>query len=326
MKEPVKRGHAAAGFVGAALSAAVLALLISFSPPLAAMVFVAILALEAIVALPLYFALRAAGWVNQVTVALSGFAVGALPIAFFMWPLRTWYKGSSSSRNGVDTMIDGVPTPAGWLDFVWVSALFGVFGMIGAAIFWSTVTALQKQEQEAGSPKPTPPVARRRWKRIAVIGAVPALVVALFALPYATKDRSCHNHFRDYSPFGLDAPTITPRANIYVRAGPDDWKALAAVVQAYARDNRLEFLDLSQDEGGYRSFYVSACDDSGIAVSALDSRFPGMAHLDTQRTELSVAVYELRPNPAWPRYTASLVQALEKRWPGATRQETIPRR
>ena len=54
----------------------------------------------------------------------------------FSWPLRYASPGSSASVNGVDTMIDGVPTTAGWLQYLYGVAFFGIFGILAAAAFW----------------------------------------------------------------------------------------------------------------------------------------------------------------------------------------------
>ena len=70
------------------------------------------------------------------TTLLAGFILGTLPAAVFSWPLRYASPGSSASVNGVDTMIDGVPTTAGWLQYLYGVAFFGIFGILAAAAFW----------------------------------------------------------------------------------------------------------------------------------------------------------------------------------------------
>jgi hypothetical protein len=43
-------------------------------------------------------------------------------------------------------IVDGVPTLAGWLDFLQILVLLGVFGAIAGIIFWSILrTRMQRQ-------------------------------------------------------------------------------------------------------------------------------------------------------------------------------------
>jgi hypothetical protein len=67
---------------------------------------------------------------------LSGFIMGAIPEGILTWPLRFTELQSSAVANGVQTMINGVPTMAGWLQFFAGAAFFGACGVAGAAGFW----------------------------------------------------------------------------------------------------------------------------------------------------------------------------------------------
>ena len=67
-----------------------------------------------VLGLPAYFLLKHIKRVTWWTTVVSGFFIAATPVAIFLWPYGS--PGSSASSNGVDTMINGVPTLAGWLD------------------------------------------------------------------------------------------------------------------------------------------------------------------------------------------------------------------
>ncbi len=85
---------------------------------------------------PAYAFLR---WRNAVcwwSTLVTGFILGAIPVAIVSWPLRHAASKSSSTVNGVQTMIDGVPTAAGWMQYLEGLALFGAFGAVAAFAFW----------------------------------------------------------------------------------------------------------------------------------------------------------------------------------------------
>jgi hypothetical protein len=72
----------------------------------------------------------ARGW----TTTGAGLLLGALPMALFSWPGGC--PGCSSSSNGVQTMVDGAPTAAGWLSYAYGVGFFATLGAIGGVCFW----------------------------------------------------------------------------------------------------------------------------------------------------------------------------------------------
>ncbi|WP_462157879.1 hypothetical protein [Pseudoalteromonas sp. GB56] len=84
--------------------------------------------------LPAYFLLKHINRVTWCSIGASGFLIAAMPVAIFLWPYGS--PGSSASSNGTNTMINGVPTLAGWFDYLEAVLFFGVFGMASASIFW----------------------------------------------------------------------------------------------------------------------------------------------------------------------------------------------
>ncbi len=84
--------------------------------------------------LPAHFLLKQIKRVTWCSTVVSGFLIAATPIAIFLWPYGS--PGSSASSNGVDTMINGVPTLAGWLDYLQAVIFFGGFGLASAFVFW----------------------------------------------------------------------------------------------------------------------------------------------------------------------------------------------
>lgn len=89
-----------------------------------------------VLGVPAFLLLRWRRALRWWTTLLSGFILGAAPVGVFSWPLRCAIPGSSASVNGVDVMVDGVPTASGWLQYFGSVAAFGSFGVLAAAAFW----------------------------------------------------------------------------------------------------------------------------------------------------------------------------------------------
>lgn len=77
--------------------------------------------------------LKAVHWWSTIGV---GFLLAAVPPAIFTWPLRYSELHTSASVNGVQTMIDGTPTIAGWLHYLYGFSFMGACGAVGALAFW----------------------------------------------------------------------------------------------------------------------------------------------------------------------------------------------
>lgn len=85
---------------------------------------------------PAYALLKWRNLVRWWSGVLAGFLLAVMPIAIFTWPLRFAESGSSFSANGVQLMVDGKPTAAGWLDFAEGILFFGIWGALSGLVFW----------------------------------------------------------------------------------------------------------------------------------------------------------------------------------------------
>jgi hypothetical protein len=65
-----------------------------------------------------------------------GFVLGCLPVAYSLWPYDTDSTSSHWTTGMVATVIDGVPTLAGWIRYAKMVGLFGMFGAVGGIAFW----------------------------------------------------------------------------------------------------------------------------------------------------------------------------------------------
>ena len=92
-----------------------------------------------VLGLPAFFLLRHLRAVTWYSSAAAGFALACIPIGLFTWPLG-YPPGSSASHsvNGkmVATLVNGIPTVSGWLDWLWGMAFMGLLGAVGGLSFW----------------------------------------------------------------------------------------------------------------------------------------------------------------------------------------------
>jgi hypothetical protein len=90
--------------------------------------------------LPAFLIMRFLDRIQWWTATLAGFVLACLPIGIWSWPLRHAALGSSSSHSSggktIHTMIDGVVTKDGWLEYLYGCLFFGLLGAMGGISFW----------------------------------------------------------------------------------------------------------------------------------------------------------------------------------------------
>lgn len=85
---------------------------------------------------PAYLVLRHFNLIRWWSALLAGFILGAVPVAVFTWPLNYSGLKTSATIDGVETIINGVPTMAGWIQYIQGVSFFGVCGVVAALAFW----------------------------------------------------------------------------------------------------------------------------------------------------------------------------------------------
>ena len=90
----------------------------------------------------LCFGVLVAGWLVRVgrfrllPMLLSGLVIGIVPAAIWQQPYKHAGTQSNAWSNGVLTLDDGIPTLAGWIDYLQFIGYAGVLGAIGATAFY----------------------------------------------------------------------------------------------------------------------------------------------------------------------------------------------
>jgi hypothetical protein len=92
--------------------------------------------------LPAVHVLRRLGRANTRNVALAGALLAMLPLGALTFPTNFTSPGSGYSADGVDLVVDGVPTAQAW--WQWLRALAGwaCLGAISGASYWLTWSRL----------------------------------------------------------------------------------------------------------------------------------------------------------------------------------------
>jgi len=89
---------------------------------------------------PAFLLLRYLKRINWLSARVAGFVLGCIPVGLFFWPLRYASPGSSAAYGSgghmVQTMVNGVPTFAGWLSWARLVGFMGLLGACAGLAFW----------------------------------------------------------------------------------------------------------------------------------------------------------------------------------------------
>lgn len=240
---------------------------------------------------------------------LAGFVVGCAP-ATFMWVV-TLGGNNQASTNGVPTIVDGFPTFAGLLHFGAFFLYLGAYGGLAGLTYW------------VFSQLPTLCLKMAKGKsRLTMPFSVASLAMALtltgvvfIGVPSATKDRTCHNMFRD------GRTSIGPQVRIDLDISMAEWPHLAALFEEFGASRDLSF----RNSSGRRSdavelLYLSLCNDLGTNVKVGEQRWADHNFENLMKGwGVGVIVYEQQDGSDWTAVTRNLVRALETVWPGKVR-------
>jgi len=271
-----------------------------------------------VLGLPLFLVLQKFGRANGVSAGSAGFVIGCVPVGIYFWPLWLANSGSSSwiGPERLPTMIDGVPTMAGWLIYLEILVQFGGLGVAGGLVFWATMKQLtpslagstDRNDSHEASPERSGNY--ERASSFAFVGAV-ALSFGVLLIPIAMKDRSCHNVFRD------GRSHISSELNIDLQISEDEWPTLVAVFQSFAEDHGLSFRDSSEVvPGTVHTLYLSLCNDSGVSISTVEQRWGSMNFENiVQGWGVLIAFYKVEEEADWQFLAREMIARLTRQWP-----------
>lgn len=230
------------------------------------------------------------GWMA----VLAGFLLGAVPAFVFGFSPAA----DVASANGFQTVLDGRYTVWGWLGLLRLAAVVGLLGAVAALVFWLIV----RRVPQGGD-------GMRRaglW-----LGAAVACTAVMASLPWIMKDRSCHNTAR------YAESAVSPRFSADLAVGPDDWRDLEGVLQAFAAEEQWS-LRPQVDAPGTPSpqFFATLCTEPGTMILLMQHLLPpDVAKRLGAPGGLSITVYQPEGVAGWQAPTARLVSRLAERWP-----------
>ena len=261
--------------------------------------------------LPVALFYRGKGWTHLGAAMVGAFVIGAIPVGIFAWPVSPSLR-TTASVDGVTTILDGVPTLAGWLGYVKMLAMFGALGAAGGLVFWLTLRC--SGALAVTCPQPARPACGRSRTGILLAGIAITASAAVAALPSITKDRSCHNLFRD------GRSSARPKVQIDLDIATDDWPSLAALLGQFAASRGMSFRDASENRSAVKILGLSACNENGLVITADELLFASRNYAPpVAGGGTPVSVFDLNDGVGWQPLAQDLVAMLDAQWRGKVR-------
>ncbi|MEM6582921.1 MAG: hypothetical protein AAF699_16695 [Pseudomonadota bacterium] len=297
----------------ASLLPAVVLGLVSASLKVIPFTFLIALVHAVVLCVPLVAILWRKNRITAINSIVAGFGIGGAFVAVVTWPFLFSGMNSSASVNGVETIINGVPTAAGWLQYVKGIIYLGLFGAMGGLAFWCWLKLFRGLPDDYIGTKRA---ASTMGSSAPVVAAVIA-TIAVLLIPSATKDRSCHNVLRD------GRTSIGPVLMIDLDISEADWPDLQELYADLASARGLEFRDSSKHRPGVSNLlYLSACED-GFTIMTNEQRW-SRANSKVLLPQITgrgvgISVFEINSGSNWTAVAIELVDHLERRWPDKVR-------
>ena len=273
------------------------------------MTFLIVLAHVVLLGLPVYLYFRSKMHEGVIAFGVGGFFVGALP--FGLLALFSMALLNSASSGGEATVINGVPTLAGWIEYAQGIGWIGLLGLAGGLIFWLALrrTGQIKRRTNATDAKPV----TASFGSI-ILGSVAILVsAAIISLPNVIRDNSCHNLFRD------GRSSIDPLINAEIELSPVDWPKLRKLFVDFGAAHSLAFRGDEQiREGNTLWRDLNLCDEKGVNIDALEQ--PWLTQINSPLAARGVvfSVYQVKTTSDWRPLTRDLLNQIDTQWPHRT--------
>jgi hypothetical protein len=264
--------------------------------------FVLCLAHALVLGLPCVLLLRAKDRLGIVSCAIAGFLVGAVPLGAFA--LTSMFVTHSASIDGTSTVVNGVPTLAGWIHYAHTVGVLGLFGLAGGLTFWavSYMSGLGTGRQAASR--------IRSWS----IGSLAVILTgAILVLPTVVRDNSCHNLFRD------GRTSIGSQISADIKLPAEEWAKLEGMFLAFGSTHALSFRrDESIRHGTLMWRSLSLCNEAGVIIYADHQLWLARTNSPLADRGIHLSVFELKPGSEWERFARDLIANIDTAWPQST--------
>jgi hypothetical protein len=264
-------------------------------------------------------------WIRWWSTALVGFILGCIPPAILLWPpLYACSPCSNSFTEGgnlIVTMVNGVVTTAGWIDYAKTVSYIGLLGILGGISFWVSLKLSDRQvvipNSETSEHDLEKPM-ENSFIKVAMVSFHAIVIIftgVIITGMLITQDNSCHNLFRG------GRTSIEPSLNMNLQIANSERTNLKALLQAFATKNNMSFVDVGIHSPDLpQSFYLSVCNEDGVNFETED---------DFALSGVSITVYIQKNNTNWMPLTKQLIADLNNQWPNklqfiGSRGEVIP--
>lgn len=271
--------------------------------------FLVALAHAVIIGLPLFLFLRSKSWTGIIACALSSLIIGAAGPAVL--GLSSLFGNSSYNAwsGGKATVVNGVPTLLGWLEYAQSVGFMGLIGLSGGLTFWLTMR-LSGQNPAPPEVAGTPARSSPGISRIIAATAISS-TCAVLLLPRVVQDKTCHNVFRD------GRSSIGPQIYADLKLSAEDWPALAQTFTEFAAANSLSFRSdqkIARGQVMWRS--LDLCNEAGTHIEIVDQPWMDrMGHAPAVIKGIKLSVEEFRTGSDWNLLARELIIKINARWP-----------
>lgn len=259
--------------------------------------------------LPLFLILQLWGRIGIASCALGGFLIGALPAGMLVWTSMIGVQNASS--GGKATVINGVLTTSGWIEFAYTTGFMGLFGVAGGLAFW---VAMRLSGQIAGVSNAREAQSDRlRARSRSIVPVAAVLTCAILLLPAVVKDNSCHNLFRD------GRTSIGPQVFAEVKLSAEDWPALSQIFTDFGAAHALSLRsDQEIRDGNIMWRDLNLCNEDGINIDSVDNAWPARTKSPLADQGVTLRVFALGSDDDWKPLARDLLSRIGTTWPGRT--------
>jgi hypothetical protein len=270
------------------------------------LIFLVTLAHALVLGLPGYFLLRSRCLIGIVSCGGAGFAIGATP--FGAMALFSMLVTQDSSSGGKATVINHVPTVAGWIEYVSSVGYIGLLGLFGGVTFGIVIWWCGLRTQAANGNQAIP--REFPWRSRTVILFATILTGTVCGLPHLVRDTSCHNIFRD------GRTSVNPQIAADINLTADDWTSLKQIFLDFGGMNGLAFRgDEQMRDGRLMWRTLNLCNEAGITIVVRDEAWLTHIHSPLANRGMELEIFELKRDSGWQPLARDLVEKLDAEWP-----------
>lgn len=271
--------------------------------------FVAALAHALVFGLPLYFLLRLSRSIGIAACAIGGFLLGAVPLSALTLMISSGRYDASTGDT--PTVVNGVRTAAGWIEFAQDAGILGLYGLAGGLTFWAAMRLAGQGMGKFHSLDLSPGInGARKWSIIFVAGL---LTGVLLIAPGFVQDDSCHNLVRD------GRTSFDPQVYAELELPAEDWQKLRQIFIDFGTAHSLSFRGDQQIRQGVTVWReLSLCNDSGVNFDLIDQSWATQMTPPVNLPRTMLSIFELKGGSGWSGLARELLMRIEQTWPRKT--------